>query len=86
MSRLRREEEDAAFERGRKKAADDLDRLKDLSLFIASLIVVVMASIASLFALLVQGNPPWAAPLLTLIVGGLLGYQTGKSQKPKNGA
>ena len=85
-ARLRREAEDAAHERDRKKANEDHERRKDFLLFVASLIIVGGAALGSLGSLMISPtNSPWAAPLLTLIVGGLLGYQTGKAQGSKSG-
>jgi len=80
-SRIRRDEEDAAHDRARKKAAEEHERRKDFLLFVASLIVVAGSAFCCLGTLIFSPtSSPWAGPLLTLIVGGLLGYQTGKSQ------
>jgi len=72
-ARLLRQTQDAAHE-----------RRKDYQLFVASLMVVTVSALCYLVALfLTPANSAWAAPLLTPIVGGMVGYQTGKSQKPK---
>jgi VIT1/CCC1 family predicted Fe2+/Mn2+ transporter len=85
-ARIRREDEDAAHERSRKKADQDHERRKDFVLFVSSIVIVTGAALTSVLALILSpGRSAWAAPLLTLIVGGLLGYQTGKSQSPKAG-
>jgi len=74
-ARLRRGAEDAAHE-----------RRKDFLLFITSLAVVAGSALCGLVALFASpSNSAWAAPLLTLIVGGLLGYQTGKAQTSRLG-
>jgi hypothetical protein len=85
-SRLRCEEEDAAHDRAQKKAASDHERFKDLVLFIVSLSIVAISALSCLGVLIFSpSQAPWAAPLLTLIVGGFLGYQTGKLSTSKPG-
>jgi fatty acid desaturase len=78
------EDEDAAHERARMEADENRERRKDFILFVFSLVIVAASALCCVLALLYsQANSAWAAPLLTLIVGGLLGYQTGKSQGTK---
>ena len=74
-ARLLREAADAA-----------LDRRKEFVLFVFSLAVIGTVAVACLVALFVlPANSAWVAPLLTPLIGGLVGYQTGKSRKPTNG-
>jgi hypothetical protein len=84
-ARILRETEDAAFDRVRKKADEDHERRKDFILFVFSLVIVAGSALFCVLAIVLSpANTTWAVPLLTLIVGGLLGYQTGKSQGSKS--
>ena len=60
-------------------------RQKDFYMFVVTIGVVIVAFCASLFVTLSDRfdaeMKKMAIPLLTLIVGGLLGYLTGKSSK-----
>ncbi len=77
-SRLRIAEKDA-----------DSARRKDMTFFNASLAIVVAATVAALWILVLSGRPPaetrWAEAILTLIVGGVLGYGSGKATTAKPG-
>ena len=62
-ARLRREEEDAAHDRARKKAGEDHERRKDFLLFVFSLAVVAVATLSSVVALFrSQTSPPGLPP------------------------
>lgn len=82
-SRLRIKEEDARAEREEKKAGMDQRRWVECVILIVSLIFSAVVCIACLFALFDKGISPqdkaWAAPILTLIVGGLTGFWTGRT-------
>lgn len=82
-SRLRIKEEDAKAERDEKKAAMDQRRWIERLLLRSSLAFSAVVCGACLFALFDKSIPPpekaWASPLLTLIIGGLAGFWSGRS-------
>ena len=84
-ARLKREAEDSALEREQKRKDKDHERRKDGQLFVISMVITSASAFAGLLSLfLFPATSAWAAPMLMLIVGGLVGYQTAKNQPPKN--
>jgi hypothetical protein len=82
-SRLRIDEENAKADREEKKAAMDHRRRIEIIALVAYLVFSGIASIPSIWVLLDKKTAPqdkaWAAPLLTLIIGGIAGFLTGRS-------
>lgn len=84
-SRLKREEENAVHQRQREELEAAHQRQKDFYLFLVTLGVVAAAfGICGFIVLSGKYNAEiekMAITLLTLIVGGLVGYLTGKTSK-----
>ena len=82
-SRLRIKEDDAVAERLEKKAAMDHRRKLEFVALAAYVVICGIVLIACLGVLADKSIAPpdkaWIGPTLTLIIGGLLGFLTGRS-------